>query len=97
MVIPDFFFFKFKHKKSLQKGYIFWAETVNNKTGGINVNGTYYQVQLYGTDDEAAGANVASIYQSLITQVDFLLGPCKKKILKEFLNSQKKKKKMEQV
>lgn len=69
-------FFFFKHYIKKMKGYIFWAELVNNETG-IVVGNTSYAIQLIAYDNKGTSSLVVSTYQQLITEVNFLLGTCK--------------------
>jgi branched-chain amino acid transport system substrate-binding protein len=46
-----------------QRGYQLWADTVNNKSGGLNIGGTKYKVDLIVQDcksDPATGADATS-------------------------------------
>jgi len=46
-----------------QRGYQLWADTVNNKSGGLNIGGTKYKVDLIVSDcksDPATGADATS-------------------------------------
>jgi branched-chain amino acid transport system substrate-binding protein len=59
-----------------KRGYDLWAEEVN-KTGGIDIKGTKYQVKLFYGDAQSKPDQGASAAERLATQekVDFVLGP----------------------
>ncbi len=62
--------------KEILDGYQFWANQVN-RSGGIRVGHTRYDVHLIVRDDQSNPQTAAKITQELITQdhVRFLLGP----------------------
>ncbi|MGC8947901.1 MAG: amino acid ABC transporter substrate-binding protein [Thermoprotei archaeon] len=58
-------------------GIQLWQYWVNNKTGGIIVNGTRYFIKIIYYDDASKKDQVTALYEKLITQdnVDFLISP----------------------
>jgi len=63
--------------KDSRQGYDTWATWVNDKNGGIHVNGDAYKVEIVYYDDESNADTAANLVQKLIDDdgVQFLLGP----------------------
>ena len=59
-----------------QRGYDFAVERINS-TGGVNVGGKNYQLEIKYYDDESTPARAAQLVERLIQQdgVQFMLGP----------------------
>lgn len=59
-----------------KRGYDLWAQTLN-ATGGIEINGKKFKVELVYGDDQSKPDQAASAAERLATQekVDFVLGP----------------------
>jgi len=63
--------------KDSRQGYDTWAKWVNEKNGGIEINGERYKAEIIYYDDESNADTAANLIQKLIDEdgVDFLLGP----------------------
>lgn len=60
-----------------KQGVDIWLDWINNKQGGIKVNGVKHKVQVLFKDDGSVPAQSAALDQQLITEnhAQFLLGP----------------------